>query len=102
MADEPVTVVARIRAKPGMDSQVLEELLKVVVPTRAEAGCINYDLHQAADDPCLFLFHENWVHKQALDEHLQKPYLKTLIENTSEMLAEPIEISLWKMIGSPK
>lgn len=102
MADEPVTVVARIRAKPGMESQVLEELLKVVAPTRAEAGCINYDPHQAADDPSLFLFHENWVSKQALDEHLQKPYLKALIEKTSEMLAEPIEISLWKMIGAPK
>lgn len=102
MADDPVTVVARFRAKPGMEAQVREELLKVVAPTRAEAGCINYDPHQAADDPSLFLFHENWVSKQALDEHLQKPYLTALIEKISAMLAEPVEISIWKMISSPK
>ena len=33
--------------------EILEEL---VAPSRAEEGCINYDLHQSMEDPELFVF----------------------------------------------
>ncbi len=102
MADQPVTVVARIRSKPGNEERVREELLKAVAPTHAEADCINYDMHQSADDACLFMFYENWASKEALDEHLKTPHLTALIEVLPELLAEPIDLSLWSMISTPK
>jgi len=61
MAEGKVTVIARIKAKTGEVQRVKEELLKLLAPTRAENGCINFDMHQGAADHSQFLFHENWT-----------------------------------------
>ena len=98
MAKGKVTVVARIKAKPGMEENVREKLMSLVAPTRAEAGCINYDLHRSLDDPCLFLFYENWASKDDLDKHLEMPYLKAWREEAKDLCAAPTEVTLWEMI----
>lgn len=96
MSDKPVTVIAHIHAKPGMESETHIKLEALLEPTRAEAGCINYDMHRSADKPALFMFHENWTNKQALDQHLATPHLKAFMEETSRLLAKPVEITLWE------
>ncbi len=94
-----LTVVARIRAKPGLEEKVKAELLALVAPTRSEPGCINYDLHQSLDDESLFLFYENWVSRKDLDDHLKTPHLEAFLGKTEELLAEPVEITFWNMIS---
>jgi quinol monooxygenase YgiN len=99
MADKKVTVLARFKAKGGLEEKAKQAILACVAPTRAEAGCINYDLHQDANDKAVFMLYENWVSKQALDEHLEMPYLKGLVAKADELFAEPIDIALWEMIS---
>ncbi len=99
MAGKRVTVLARIKAKKGLEERVKGELLFLVSQTRSESGCINYDLHQAVDDQSVFMFYENWASKQDLDEHLEKPYLRAFIEKAKDILEEPPEIILWDMIS---
>lgn len=96
---EKLTVVARIRAKPGKEEEVKQALLGLVGPTRSEAGCINYDLHQSHDDPALFLFYENWTSKAALDAHAQSPHIQAFRARGREWLAEPAEIKLFRMVS---
>lgn len=98
MADKKVTVVARIRAKKGMEEKVKRELMALLSPTRSEKGCINYDLHQSVEDKSLFMFYENWASKRDLNEHLEMPYMKSHLEKAKEILAEPGDITLWEMI----
>jgi quinol monooxygenase YgiN len=102
MAGKKVTVSARFKAREGLEEKVKREIMARVAPTRAEAGCINYDLHQSSEDKRLFMLYENWTSKQALDEHLQMPYLKTLIASADELFSEPIDISLWEMTSEPE
>ncbi|HYX40715.1 MAG TPA: putative quinol monooxygenase, partial [Pyrinomonadaceae bacterium] len=64
--DERVTVLARVRARAGREAEVRRLLVALVAPSRAEAGCLNYDLHQSADDPTEFMFYENWASRAAL------------------------------------
>ncbi len=99
MNAKSLTVVAQIKAKPGKESQVRQELLSLVAPSRKDAGCLNYDLHQAVDNPTLFLFHENWTSKAHLDAHLQKPDLQAVLGRVGPMVAEPPQITLWEKIG---
>ncbi len=101
MADKKLTVVARIKAKPGKEETVHKALMALVGPTRTEYGCVNYDLHRSQDDESLFLFYENWTSKKDLDEHLAMPYLKGFLDRAGEILAEPVHISLWEMISQP-
>ncbi len=99
MNNKSLTVVAQIKAKPGKEAQVGQELLSLVAPSRKDAGCLNYDLHQGLDNPALFLFHENWSSKAHLDQHLQKPDLQAVLARVGQMVAEPPQITLWEKIG---
>lgn len=101
MADKKVTVLARFRAKEGMEDQLKQAIMLCVAPTRAEAGCINYDLHQRGDDQGDLILYENWRSKEDLDVHLEMPYLEELKAKAGELCSEPIEITLWEMVSNP-
>ncbi len=93
-----VTVIAYHRAKPGKERALRDALLAVCAPTRAEKGCINYDLHAAPDDPGLLVFHENWTSKADLDAHLASPHIDAFRAIAPELLSEPPNITLWSEI----
>ena len=99
MASQRVTVVARIKAKKGLEKKVKEGLLSLVGPTRLEKGCINYDLHQSPDDPGLFMFYENWKDMKCLDKHLEMPYIKAFMDGMKKALARPVQVTLWVMVS---
>ena len=94
-----LTVIAQFKARPGTESEVRRELLSLVEPSRKDEGCLNYDLHQGLDNPALFLFHENWTNRAALDRHLQKPDLQALLARVGKFAAEAPSITLWEKIG---
>jgi quinol monooxygenase YgiN len=99
MNAKSLTVIAQFKAKPGKESQIRQELLALVAPSRKDDGCLNYDLHQALDNPTRFLFHENWTSKAHLDRHLQQPELKAALARVDQLVAEPPQVTLWEKIG---
>ena len=101
MADGKVTVVATFKAKAGMEDTARDAIEALIAPTRAESGCINYDLHQSPDDPSVFMLYENWVSQKLLDEHLAMPYLQDILGKADDLFREPVGIALWRMISEP-
>jgi quinol monooxygenase YgiN len=99
MTTKSLTVLARITAKSGMESQVRDVLLSIVNPSRNDPGCLNYDLHQAQENPALFLFHENWTSKSHLDQHLRTPHVQAALGKLGQLLAQAPEITHWERIG---
>lgn len=87
---QPLTIIGRLRARPGRESDLRDALMKVLKESRHEPGCINYDLHVAETDPSLFVLYENWSSQDALDEHFQLPHSITLAARFPELLAEPL------------
>lgn len=72
----PLTIVARITAVAGQEAKVRAALENLVAPTRAEPGCIQYDLHQDNDDPRVFLFFENWESRALWQDHMNSAHIK--------------------------
>jgi quinol monooxygenase YgiN len=99
MAENTLIVAARIVAKPGKADALRQTLMGLIEPTRAEAGCIQYDLHEEQGKPGSFLFFEKWTSKQALDEHLATPYLKALFTVAPEQIEGDPIIGLYDQIG---
>ena len=99
MREKQVTVIARMRAKKGMEEELRMELLALVEPSRADEGCINYDLHQATADPSLFVFYENWQNAELLKKHSVSAHLRAFRLKADELLAEPSELLLLDMIS---
>jgi len=77
-----LTIVAHIKANPEHIDLVKSELLKLIDVTRAEAGCIQYDLHQDNEDPTHFLFHENWENRDLWQAHMDAQHLKDYLAAT--------------------
>ena len=71
----PLTIVAKITARPGREALVRAELEKLVPITRAEAGCLQYDLHVDTGAPGVFLFFENWESRELWQAHMNAPHL---------------------------
>ncbi len=77
-----LTIVAKILAKAEQRELVKQELLKLIETTRAEEGCINYDLHQDNENENLFLFHENWENRTLWQTHMNNTHLAEYIKAT--------------------
>ena len=71
----PLTVIAKLKAKAGCEEQLGEVLKGLVAPTRAEQGCITYDLHRSHEDPGVFIFYETWETRPLWEAHMQSPHL---------------------------
>ena len=97
--DDRLTVIAHVRAKAGQEGRVRELLLGLVGPTRAEAGCLNYDLHESPGEPALFVFYENWASASHLDAHAQSAHIQAFRKLAPELLDGPVEITRWKAVS---
>lgn len=83
-----LTIVARILAKEEKRDLVKSELLKLIPITRAEKGCINYDLHQDNENPNLFLFFENWESRELWQIHMNNSHLAEYMKATDGAVEE--------------
>ncbi|MGR5300257.1 putative quinol monooxygenase [Vibrio alfacsensis] len=61
---------------------VKAELLKLIDVTRAEEGCINYDLHQDNENPAHFTFYENWESRELWQQHMGNEHLVKYMKAT--------------------
>jgi quinol monooxygenase YgiN len=96
------TIIGTVTARPETRGELAILLAAQVAPTRAEAGCINYDFHVDAADPCVFVFYENWTSREALDAHLAMPHLQPLFSQLDRLLARPVDIRPLSMLSAPK
>lgn len=94
-----LTVIARMRAKPGKEADLRRELEALIEPTRAESGCVNYDLNQGADDQTVYYFYENWVSEAALEEHLQTAPLQRFVGIAGDLLDGELHIQKLRRIA---
>ncbi len=81
-----ITVVAVATAKPGQAAALRTELLKLVPPTRAEEGCIEYVLHDNNEDDNSFVFVERWASLELLKKHSASDHLQNFVKTSGNIL----------------
>ncbi|MBZ5661469.1 MAG: antibiotic biosynthesis monooxygenase [Acidobacteriia bacterium] len=90
---ELLTVIARIRAKAGQQGRLRQQLLSLVTPTRAEPGCVCYDLHESNTEPGLFVFYETWKTEADLDAHFQTPHMQAFHARIPDLVEGAIDLT---------
>jgi quinol monooxygenase YgiN len=95
--DDPLTAVTLIHGIPRHENDLREHLLSLAAPTRAEPGCLAYDLYPSRDRRHEFMRYEVWASPRALEAHKQTPHLRASFEKrpregwTTEILTwEPV------------
>ncbi len=86
MNNEKITVVAHIEVKPEHHEAVKAELIKLIEPTRKEAGCLQYELYQDSANKDLYIFVEQWESHALLQQHLQSEHIAAYITATEGLV----------------
>ena len=85
-------VVATIPAKPEAADAVREALTTLAEATRAEEGCLAYDLFESASTPGTFVTVERWTGSAALDAHMATPHVAAAFAAAAGALSGEVAI----------
>jgi quinol monooxygenase YgiN len=81
-----LNVVAVLKAKPGFEDALESALNELVTPTRAEAGCVTYELFRSAADTTTFITVERWLSQADLDAHMETPHVARALQAAGDAL----------------
>lgn len=99
MSQDHIRVVARITAQPGKEKALEQILMALIAPTRAEAGCISYQMLRHQDDPTEFTFVEQWRSNADIDAHFGTPHLQRALTDAAELLACAPDIRRYVLVA---
>jgi quinol monooxygenase YgiN len=82
-----VTIIARIKAKPGSE-QALEEAFRDMIKKvrAAEPGCQAYVLHKSPKDATQFVWYETYTDQAAVDVHMKTDHMKAMGGRIKDLL----------------
>lgn len=83
-----IYVIASFKIKPESMSALAAAAKPCIEATRAEEGCISYDLHQSVTDESAIVFVERWTSREALEAHFGQPHLVTWREIAGPLFLE--------------
>jgi quinol monooxygenase YgiN len=86
----PIHFIVRLQPKPGNEQAVLEELRKVMGPTRAEPGCVAMRAFTSVREPREFGIHSEWADIAAFKTHGALPHTKQFVETVEPLLTHPL------------
>jgi quinol monooxygenase YgiN len=99
MRENSLRVVARMVARPEGVEEVRSILAGLIGPTRAERGCVGYELLQNRSDPTDFTFVEEWEDDAALDAHLSAGHIRDALSRLPALLAAEPDIRRYSVVG---
>ncbi len=73
-----MTITKRVTfiAKDGCEAKMKELLSAMVIPSKAEDGCLFYEIFQYENNPKKFMAVETWRDEAALDGHKASSHYK--------------------------
>ncbi len=96
MSEKKFNLVAIFKAKKEYAQQIKEEMKKLVEPTLAEEGCIEYILHFDNLDERTCLVYETWHERNDLEIHRQTPHMQAFYAFAKDKIEEKIVYELTK------
>ncbi|AGI22530.1 Antibiotic biosynthesis monooxygenase [Pseudomonas sp. ATCC 13867] len=94
---QPLSLIAILRAHPGHADSLQQHLHDMLAPSRAEPGCLQYDLHRDRKDPDLIYMFERWRDDAAFADHEASSHFKNFLKAVEPDLAE-LDIRLMNRI----
>ena len=71
-----VYLLASLTTRPGEHPKLMAAAKVMIAATRAEPGCLVYDLNVSITNPSEMVFVEAWESRAALSAHFEMPHMK--------------------------
>ena len=94
-----LTNIAFFRAQPNQTQALGTALSALLEPTRAETGCLNYDLHQSLDDAEVWFVYEKWRSAEGLSIHMQSEHLRAFLKAAPDLIVGDTDLRQFSMIS---
>jgi quinol monooxygenase YgiN len=95
------TNLAFFRARRGQTQALGSALLALVEPTRTEAECLDYDVHQSLDDADVWFVYENWRSAAGSAPHMRAEPLQAFLKAALDLGAGETDLRRFAMISTP-
>ena len=86
-------IIARFHARPGQENAVEAAIREISVPTRAEAGCFDYQAFHSTRDPALFFIHTRWQDEAAFEQHAALPHTVRFLATVEPLIDHPLDVT---------
>ena len=94
---EVITAVTFIHGIAGRQVDLRDHLLSLAAPTRAESGCLQYDLYQSPEHPAEFMRLERWRSLSDLEVHKATPHLRASFDKRTRE-GWTTQITVWRRV----
>lgn len=96
--NQQVIVVAKVKAKPGTIAELIAAQTILVHATRAEKGCIRYELSVSTKDPESVVFVETWESDETLQAHLDGPAIAAFSKSAGHLIAA-LDMETYRLVA---
>jgi len=90
---------ARLHARVDCEPGVERALMKVLEPTRAEAGCLAIHAFRSIRDDRLFYVHSKWQDEAAFDRHAELPHTLSFLDVVAPLIDHPVQAIRTQLLG---
>jgi quinol monooxygenase YgiN len=94
---QKLPMIVKFTVKKGFIEDVKRALINILEPTRDEAGCLLYELHQDLNDPSIFMFYEVWETVDHWKAHDHQPHIEAFRKIIDGKI-ESIQVNQLKII----
>lgn len=90
--------IAKFVAKEGKEQDLLRAMQALLEPTRKEAGCVRYELHQCIANPKVITMLEKFTDEAAFNFHIVQLYIINFLNNIIPELVESSDVTFHREI----
>jgi len=91
-------LVSKRIVKEGKVDDVINVFKGLAGPSRAENGCLSYELFQDQKDPRVFSIIEEWEDKAALDSHKKTDHFINLVPALDELTEKKLDFNIYNKV----
>ncbi len=91
-----IVITARSRVVPGRRNDFIMAVQPLIDASRAEAGCLSYDLVEDVSDGEVFCFLERWENEFAVERHNATEHFRRWMAVKPALVAES-EVCRYRM-----
>lgn len=91
-------VLVKYKTQPGKHDEAISALNTLILEVKKEPSFVNIKMFVDPADPTNILLYEQWTDEAYYKgEHMNTPHLQKFMGDAREFLAEPPDISSWKL-----
>lgn len=87
-----IYLTAIVKSKEGNSEAMKTLLQELVVESRKENACLQYDLHQDKGNQNVFIFHEIWENQEGWDFHNSQTHIARFIAESAAIIDGTVTI----------